>query len=203
MCNMYLEKEIKFDEFILKNWNIDFTKDLYKLAKNPNVSLSCGWLPHENIKDTNSIIQNILINNLFDENNKNYAVFLKNNNNSINKLTLIGSVGLKDKNQSEYFNEDNQFEIGYWLGEEFWGKGYMTKILTNMIDYLFDNSGLNINTIWCGYFKDNIKSKRVQEKCGFEFAYLVEDKEIKLIDKVKDVYITSITKERYLNELNY
>lgn len=51
--------------------------------------------------------------------------------------------------------------------QAYWGNGYMTEAVRAVIDYLFKQVGLDF--IACGYFTDNPQSKRVQEKCGFEF----------------------------------
>lgn len=57
-------------------------------------------------------------------------------------------------------------EIGYWLGEPFWGKGIATEAVKLIVDYGFKN--LDINRIWAGVFAYNAGSKRVLEKNGFE-----------------------------------
>ena len=43
----------------------------------------------------------------------------------------------------------------------------MAEAVVAVIDYLFKTVGLDF--IVCGYFVDNSRSKRVQEKCGFRF----------------------------------
>lgn len=37
----------------------------------------------------------------------------------------------------------------------------------------FEDLGLAL--IWCGYFEGNIRSKRVQEKCGFRYHHTAKD----------------------------
>jgi RimJ/RimL family protein N-acetyltransferase len=57
-------------------------------------------------------------------------------------------------------------EIGYFLGEPFWGKGIMTRAVKQMVEYGFEN--LDIVRIHTGIFEYNIASQRVLEKCGFK-----------------------------------
>lgn len=57
-------------------------------------------------------------------------------------------------------------EIGYFLGESYWGKGIMTKAVKQMVEYGFSN--LNIVRIYTGVFEYNKASQRVLEKCGFK-----------------------------------
>jgi RimJ/RimL family protein N-acetyltransferase len=56
-------------------------------------------------------------------------------------------------------------ELGYWLGEPFWGKGIITKAITLMTEYAFKN--FDINRIYARPFGTNIASQRALEKAGF------------------------------------
>lgn len=57
-------------------------------------------------------------------------------------------------------------EIGYFLGEPYWGKGIMTEAVKQMVKYGFAN--LDIVRIHTGIFEYNVASQRVLEKCGFK-----------------------------------
>ncbi len=57
-------------------------------------------------------------------------------------------------------------EIGYWLGEPFWGKGIATRAVRLMLDYGF--STLGVVRIYSSVFDYNKPSQRVLEKAGFE-----------------------------------
>jgi RimJ/RimL family protein N-acetyltransferase len=56
--------------------------------------------------------------------------------------------------------------LGYWLGQPYWGHGYMTEAARGFIGRLFASSA--VDTIYSGAFTDNAASLRVQEKLGFE-----------------------------------
>jgi len=56
-------------------------------------------------------------------------------------------------------------EIGYWLGEEFWGRGIATGALKAMTDYAFSHFG--IVRIQASVFDWNHASMWVLEKVGF------------------------------------
>jgi [ribosomal protein S5]-alanine N-acetyltransferase len=51
---------------------------------------------------------------------------------------LIGSVGLRDIDR-----EHLQAELGFWIGREWWGKGYAREAATAVIRFGFDALGLN------------------------------------------------------------
>ena len=57
-------------------------------------------------------------------------------------------------------------EIGYWLGEPYWGKGIATRAVKLIIEYGFKN--LHLIRIHTGVFDGNIPSMRVLEKNGFK-----------------------------------
>ena len=57
-------------------------------------------------------------------------------------------------------------EIGYWLGEEFWGRGIVSEALRAMTDYAFDT--WDLCRISAGVFEWNPASMRVLEKAGYE-----------------------------------
>lgn len=55
--------------------------------------------------------------------------------------------------------------IGYWLGQPFWGHGYMTEALAGTVWHLFATP--SHDAIYSGIFAGNTASLRVQEKVGF------------------------------------
>ena len=74
----------------------------------------------------------------------------------------IGSIGA--------FRQDNihskSAEIGYYLGEPYWGQGYGTEALTQICAYLFENTDLI--RLYAEPFSHNKGSRRILEKVGFE-----------------------------------
>ena len=56
--------------------------------------------------------------------------------------------------------------FGYWLGEKFWGRGIMTRVVKFAVNYVFTN--FDIMRISIGIFARNTGSKRVLEKSGFK-----------------------------------
>jgi [ribosomal protein S5]-alanine N-acetyltransferase len=57
-------------------------------------------------------------------------------------------------------------ELGYWIGEPFWGKGIATAAVQMMLIHGFET--LKLNRIYASIFEHNLASMRVLEKCGFE-----------------------------------
>ena len=59
-------------------------------------------------------------------------------------------------------------ELGYWLGEPYWGKGYATEAAAALIAYAFTEGGLD--AICAGHYWDNHASGRVLTKLGFRYT---------------------------------
>ena len=57
--------------------------------------------------------------------------------------------------------------IGYWLGEPYWGNGIMSKVVASFCRYLFTEEGFEFVRLGAGTTEDNIASRRVLEKNGF------------------------------------
>jgi RimJ/RimL family protein N-acetyltransferase len=58
-------------------------------------------------------------------------------------------------------------ELGYWLGEEYWGRGVVSEAVRCFSEWVFDN--FDLCRIYAGVFEWNSASARVLEKAGFEF----------------------------------
>jgi len=59
-------------------------------------------------------------------------------------------------------------EIGYWLGVPYWGHGYATEAARAVIDHAFEDLGLE--RLEAGARVSNPASRRVLEKCGFQWS---------------------------------
>ncbi len=57
-------------------------------------------------------------------------------------------------------------EIGYWIGESFWGKGIATKAIELITNYGFED--LKLARIHAGVFELNIASMKALEKNGYK-----------------------------------
>ena len=66
--------------------------------------------------------------------------------------------------------------IGYWIGEPFWGQGFMSEAVRAFVRHIFTSAGTD--AIYSGAFTENAASLRVQEKAGF-----VRDGETTLFSK--------------------
>ncbi|HET7599555.1 MAG TPA: GNAT family protein [Gemmatimonadales bacterium] len=73
---------------------------------------------------------------------------------------LIGAIGLKGMD-----GEHRVAELGYWIGTEWWGRGYATEATGALVRHAFDELGLN--RLQAHHMVRNPASGRVLEKAGF------------------------------------
>ena len=73
----------------------------------------------------------------------------------------VGGLGFELKTDIERYSA----EVGYWLGEAFWGRGIATAALKTATQYALKTYGLN--RIFALPFSENLASIRVLEKTGY------------------------------------
>ncbi|WP_042221635.1 GNAT family N-acetyltransferase [Oceanobacillus manasiensis] len=101
------------------------------------------------------------------------------------KLTgVIGLHGINWANKST--------SIGYWLGEEFEGKGLMTSACKAVINYCFNE--LKLKRIEIRAATENHKSQAIPERLGFQKEGCLRSAEF-LYDRYVDHYVYGLIKE--------
>lgn len=175
--------ELRTERLILRPWEESDAESLYEYAKDPAVGPIAGWPPHTSVENSLEIIRGVL------SEKETYAVCLKGDNRA------IGSIGLMIGNAGNLEIPETEGEIGYWIGVPFWGQGLIPEAVREMLRYGFEE--LKLKKIWCAYFDGNIKSKRVQEKCGFIYHHTNENVYWKLTDEVRTEHVSCICRGNY------
>ncbi len=176
---------LETSRLVLRPWRETDAESLYEYAKNPLVGPSAKWPVHTSVENSRQIIRDVL------SADEIYAVTIKNDD------TAIGSIGLLIGGKSDLDINADEAEIGYWIGEPYWGRGFIPEAAREIIRHALTD--LKIAILWCGYFDGNEKSKRVGEKCGFHFHHTEYDKEWPLINAIKTQHVTCMTKKEWLN----
>ena len=139
------------ERLTLRNFNFDDAAAVRKLAGNYNVSKSTLNIPfpyeygmaedwistHEKGWESKTGLV--------------YAITLSNIN------QLIGAISLHDI-------DDSQGELGYWIGEPYWGKGYCTEAARAFIKFSFEN--LKLAKIHAEHLTSNPASGKVMKNIG-------------------------------------
>lgn len=102
---------------------------------------------------------------------------------------VIGSIGV--------FRCENihsrTAEMGYYIGELYWGNGYATSAVQQVCQYVFDNS--DIIRIFAEPFARNKRSCRVLEKAGFQYEGTLRSNAVKNGD-VLDMKMYAFIKDK-------
>jgi len=147
-------KEIKTKRLFLRKPDNSNKQDLINQIGNINVSQSLSNVPFPYTMDhadewLKTITQRA--------HKYNYCIFLN--------LALIGGVSL-------ILKDDGSYELGYWLGENFWGNGYATEAAKGLLNDIFENE--KNPKITSGYLQGNFASANVLSKLGFKKTGEVE-----------------------------
>lgn len=86
-------------------------------------------------------------------------------------------------------------EIGYWIGEPYWGKGIATKAIALITHYGFEQ--LALIRIHAGVFEYNISSMKVLEKNGYKKDGIFKNAIIKN-EKIYDEHRYYIVRDEYM-----
>jgi RimJ/RimL family protein N-acetyltransferase len=145
--------KIKFGEYMIRDWKKSDAESIAHYANNPNVAMRLrdrfpspytiydaeGFLAAASRQDPRTA----------------FAIATRDE--------AIGGIGLDLGSDVYRFTA----ELGYWLGESFWGKGIMTEAVTRFTAWAFEQ--LTLYRIYANVFGTNTASARVLEKAGFEF----------------------------------
>lgn len=148
---------IETDRLILRPWRETDVEDFYEYASVDGVGQMAGWLPHKDIEESRTIL------GFFIRDKKTFALELKENG------KVIGSLGLEERDGEPEVPEGSMGrEIGYAIGKPYWGRGLVPEAVKAVIDYCFKE--LDFDWLTCGHFIRNDRSRRVVEKCGFQYV---------------------------------
>jgi [ribosomal protein S5]-alanine N-acetyltransferase len=104
--------------------------------------------------------------------------------------SAVGGLGFVPGSDVERFSA----EVGYWLGEEVWGRGVVTEALTMFTRYAFSDLGLL--RIFALPLADNAASIRVLEKAGFRVEGTLRSSCVKF-GQPRDQALYAIVNERW------
>ena len=144
------------ERLTLRPWRTSDLNDFYEYASVDGVGQMAGWNPHSNVEESRMILGSFI---------KHKKTFALEYNGKV-----IGSLGIEEYCEENYPELDalQGREIGYVLSKAYWGQGLMPEAVKAVINWLFNEEYLDF--IIVGHFDRNKRSKRVVEKCGFQYV---------------------------------
>ena len=121
---------LKTERLILRRWEDNDAESLFEYAKDPDVGPIAGWPAHQRIEESRDVIKNVF------NGKEAYAIYLKTDN------IAIGAIELKLNGHTDMTEQDDECELGYWLGKPFWGQGIVPEAVKEMLRYAFEDIGM-------------------------------------------------------------
>ena len=143
------------ERLVMRDMRVGDCFDMYEYAKNSEVTKYLTWSPHPDLEYTkqylNSLKYHYEMGMFYD-----WALILASEN------KMIGTCGFTRFNLA-----NNSAEIGYVINPSFHGKGIAVEAARKVLEFGFDNLGLN--RVEAKYIIGNDPSRRVMEKLGMTF----------------------------------
>ena len=168
---------LETERLLLRPWDETDAEECYRYAKDPRVGPIAGWPPHTSAEHSRQVIRDAL------RAPETYAIVLKETG------LPIGSIGLHRNDLAE---GDDEMELGYWIGVPHWGRGYVPEAARALLRHAFEE--LKLARVWCGYYEGNARSRRVQEKLGFQYQWTSENVPVPQLGETRRGYVSLLTK---------
>ena len=136
-------------DFTLRPWKNSDLESLVRYADNPNIAkFMTNGFPHPyTVDDGREFLS------MASSNSGIFAIDVAGE--------AVGSIGIFPQSDIH----EKSAEMGYWLAEPYWGKGMMTRVIREVVQYGFRT--FDITRIFARPFSINPASHRVLEKAGF------------------------------------
>ena len=145
------------DRLIIRDFNISDLKNHHELVSNNSVMYYLQHIKKNSIEESEENL-NITINDTKLKDRKYYFFLIENRNTN----EFIGEIGYTVLNNTPY---GKLVDLGYFINEKYWNKGYTTEALKQVIKFAFEEN--NVYRIKTGCIKENITSEKVMQKNGF------------------------------------
>lgn len=160
---------------------------LYALMRTHVDTTYLSWEPHTTIAITENLVAN-LIEAQKQDIGYHWCIYHENK--------IIGIVSLIDVKRQIRTWVLNRAELSYWIAKPFTGNGFATEAAQSVMNFGFKN--LSLHKIIIAHCTENMESKRICEKLGFE-KYAIEHDAFKKNQKWHDL----VWYEFFKNEINF
>ncbi|MDY5272271.1 GNAT family N-acetyltransferase [Tractidigestivibacter sp.] len=150
----------------MRPWREGDAGALYRYASDPEVGPRAGWAPHQSPEESREVLRDILM--VPDS----WAITLRHREGALADEP-VGAIALRRVEPHDAAGTPaGEAEIGYWIARPWWGRGYMTEAVREVLRHAFLVEGLG--AVRAGYYEGNVGSSRVQKKAGLRPHHRVE-----------------------------
>ncbi|KAA3660321.1 MAG: N-acetyltransferase [Calditrichaeota bacterium] len=110
----------------------------------------------------------------------------------LDKGNLVGAIGMRTDKVHE------NAEIGYWVGVDFWNKGFATEAARAVVEFAF--SKMELNRIFAHFMVHNPASGKVMKKLGMQFDGIMRE-HVKKNGEFVDLHLYSILRKEWQQQL--
>lgn len=144
---------VETGRLVLRQPTRDDAEALATLANDIAIAENLSTMPHPyTVADALAYIENTDVSPL----RVNFGIYAKDDGGR-----FVGTVSLMPR-------DGERFAVGYWIGRPFWSRGYATEATQAMVDLAFER--LDAPSVAGSCRVTNGASRRVLEKCGFQYA---------------------------------
>ncbi len=155
MINNIGTKTIMSERLVLRQFSMSDVQDMFdNWANSSEVCKFLSWEPHGHLAETKRLLA-ARVNNYQNNDVYNWAISLKEDHKAIGSISVI-SMSQKHQN----------CEIGYCIGEAYWGKGIATEALKMVMTFLFREVGMH--RIQAKHDTLNVASGKVMKHVGMK-----------------------------------
>lgn len=174
-------KEIETERLILRPFKLGDEVAMFKnYCNDERVCEFLTWKPHKNIEVTKEYLQVCCLEKYNLGLTYKWAIVLKETNEVIGAIDVIN-----------YKIEKHQASLGYVLGYNFWGKGFMPEAGKAVINHLFNEGFVRVDA-W--HHIKNEKSGKVMQKMGMTYEGTLKKFDMDKDGKLQDMKLYAIVK---------
>ena len=174
---------LETQSLLLRRITLDDVDDIFEFSSDIEVAHHMTWEANRNKEETLNNFVNVVIEGYKRGQSADWAIVHKGSN------KVIGTCAFVD-----WSNQHSKAEVGYVLNKNYWGYGFATEALSELIKFGFEC--ISLNRIEGGCDIDNIGSENVMLKVGMKFEGILRKNEF-IKGKFRDTKIFAILKEDF------
>lgn len=175
---------LETDRLLLRKIALTDVDDIFEFSSDPEVAYHMTWETNKSKEETLTNFLKSVIKGYDSGLSAEWAIVHK------ESRKVIGTCSLVD-----WSNEHYKAEIGYVLNRQYWGYGFTTEAVNEVITYGFDILQLNRLEGHCDI--DNLGSEKVLIKLGMQYEGLLRKNEF-IKGTFRDTKIFSLLKNDFL-----